>query len=111
MKLKTRKQEKAEEQHNITGENIKNKKFCEDLHKHFPLLQHERIEDVGSNNSIVARAFIVANISTEPLPSNDKGFIFYFFILFSWLRTSAGKLPPSRHMHTSHLLITSYTVK
>jgi hypothetical protein len=29
----------------------------------------------------------------------------------SWLRTSAGKLPPSRHIHTSHLLITSYTVK
>jgi hypothetical protein len=50
------------------------KKFGEELIAYFPWYETSNVENDASNNSsVVACVRYRGNVSTEPLPSNDKG--------------------------------------
>jgi hypothetical protein len=52
------------------------KKFWEELIANFPWYDTGNIENDASNNSSIACVFVTrGNVSTEPLPSNDRGFL------------------------------------
>jgi hypothetical protein len=75
--------------------NIKvNKKFREELLTYFPWYDKGHIEnEVSNNSSIVTCAFIITvNVSTDPLPSNNRGI---FTEMSRYLATIRGCLPSS----------------
>jgi hypothetical protein len=56
-----------------THYNVYNKKFWEELIAYFPWYDTDRIENDASKNSSIACVRYRGNVSTDPLPSTDRG--------------------------------------